>query len=137
MYAIKRELKLNKKETSLMRGMAGFRRFVYNLGLSMVIASWSFEEIKLGDSKRIDTIKQVFTQVIMKMPEYAWAKKYPSTVYQSAFIDLKKALSRWREGLSGFPQQKTKKKGDSFTVYKTSGIYKRKGFPAIPFTALP
>ena len=134
MYAIKRELKLNNKETSLMRGIAGFRRFIYNFGLEMVIASWSFEGINLSDSKRIDIIKQVFTQVIMKMPEYAWTKQYPSTVYQSAFIDLKKAFKRWRQGLSGFPRKKTKKKGDSFTVYKTSGIYKRKGFPPIPFT---
>ena len=134
MYAIKRELKLNNKETSLMRGIAGFRRFIYNFGLEMVIASWSFEGINLSDSKRIDIIKQVFTQVIMKMPEYAWTKQYPSTVYQSAFIDLKKAFKRWRQGLSGFPRKKTKKKGDSFTVYKTSGIYKRKGFPPISFT---
>ncbi|MGA9377319.1 MAG: transposase [Phormidium sp.] len=134
MYTIKRELKLNNKETSLMRGIAGFRRFVYNFGLEMVIASWSFEGINLNDSKRIDIIKQLFTQVIMKMPEYAWTKQYPSTVYQSAFIDLKKAFKRWRQGLSGFPQKKTKKKGDSFTVYKTSGIYPEKGFPPIPFT---
>ena len=134
MYAIKRELKLNNKETSLMRGMAGFRRFVYNFGLEMLVASWSFEGVKLSDSKRIDVIKQVFTQVIMKVPEYAWTKQYPSTVYQSAFIDLKKAFKRWREGLSGFPKKKTKKKGDSFTVYKTSGIYTHKGKPAIPFT---
>jgi len=133
MYAIKRELKLNNKETSLMRGMAGFRRFVYNFGLEMLVASWSFEGIAT-DSKRIDTIKQVFTQVIMKRPEYAWTKQYPSTVYQSAFIDLKKAFKRWRQGLSGFPQKKTKKKGDSFTVYKTSGIYPEKGKPPIPFT---
>ncbi|MFB2934730.1 RNA-guided endonuclease InsQ/TnpB family protein [Aerosakkonemataceae cyanobacterium BLCC-F154] len=134
MYAIKRELKLNNKETSLMRGIAGLRRFVYNFGLEMLVASWSFEGVNLSDSKRIDSIKQVFTQVIMKMPEYAWTKQYPSTVYQSAFIDLKKAFKRWREGLSGFPKKKTKKKGDSFTVYKTSGIYPEKGKPPIPFT---
>ena len=134
MYAIKRELKLNNKETSLMRSIAGFRRFVYNFGLEMVIASWSFDGVKLGDSQRIDTIRQIFTQIIMKMPEYAWTKQYPSTVYQSAFIDLKKAFKRWRQGLSGFPQRKTKKKGDSFTVYKTSGSYPEKGKPPIPFT---
>jgi AMMECR1 domain-containing protein len=33
MLAIKRELKLNKVETSLMRGCAGFKRFVYNKGM--------------------------------------------------------------------------------------------------------
>ncbi|XWK90703.1 MAG: transposase [Phormidium sp.] len=134
MYAIKRELKLNNKEISLMRGMAGFRRFVYNFGLDMLVGSWSFEGVNLSDSTRIDSIKQVFTQVIMKTPEYAWTKQYPSTGYQSAFIDLKKAVKRWRQGLSGFPKKKTKKKGDSFTVYKTSGIYPEKGKKAIPFT---
>jgi putative transposase len=36
--------------------------------------------------------------------------------------------------LSGFPRKKSKKKGDSFTVYKTSGLYPAKGEPALPFT---
>jgi putative transposase len=134
MYALKRELKLNKVETSLMRGLAGFKRFVYNFGLDLLTASWSLENVKATDSKRIDAIKKVFTQITMLRPEYAWMKSYPSTVYQSAFIDLKKAFSRWREGKSGFPKKKSKKKGDSFTVYKTSGIYPEKGKPALPFT---
>lgn len=134
MYAIKRELKLNKVETSLMRGNAGFKRFVYNFGLDLLTASWSLENVKASDSKRIDAIKKVFTQITMLRPEYAWMKSYPSTVYQSAFIDLKNAFSRWREGKSGFPKKKSKKKGDSFTVYKTSGIYPEKGKPALPFT---
>jgi putative transposase len=70
----------------------------------------------------------------MQLPEYAWMKEYPSTVYQSAFIDLKNAVSRWRKGLGKFPVKKTKKKGDSFTVYKSSGIYPEKGKPSLPFT---
>lgn len=41
MYTIKRELKLNNVETSLMRGLAGFRRWVYNFGLDLLIASWN------------------------------------------------------------------------------------------------
>jgi transposase len=69
----------------------------------------------------------------MHTDEYQWMKKYPSTVYQSAFIDLKEAFSRWRKGLSGFPRKKSKKKGDSFTVYKTSGVYPVKGKSALPF----
>lgn len=32
MFALKRELKLNKVETSQMRSLAGFKRFVYNYG---------------------------------------------------------------------------------------------------------
>ena len=134
MYAIKRELKLNNVETSLMRGCAGFKRLVYNFGLSMLCASWQFECVKMSDTKRIGAIKKVFTNFTMQKPENAWMKQYPSTVYQSAFIDLVDAFSRWRKGLSEFPKPKTKKKGDSFTVYKTSGLYPVKGQPALPFT---
>lgn len=134
MYAIKRELKLNKKQRSLMRGIAGFKRYVYNYCIDLLVASWNFEGVKAGDSKRIDTIKKVFTQVTMQKPENAWMKKYPSTVYQSAFMDVKDAITRWRKGLGGFPNKKSKKKGDSFTVYKTSGVYPEKGKPALPFT---
>lgn len=36
MYAIKRVLKLNKRETSKMRGMAGFKRLIYNFGLDLL-----------------------------------------------------------------------------------------------------
>lgn len=134
MYALKRELKLNNKERSLMRGCAGFKRFVYNYCLDLIVASWDFKDVKAGDSKRIAAIKKVFTTVTMQKPEFAWMKNYPSTVYQSAFIDIKEAFARWRKGLTGFPKKKSKKKGDSFTVYKTSGIYLKKGEPAIPFT---
>lgn len=116
-----------------MRGLAGFKRFVYNYALDLITASWDFDGIKAGDSQRLDAIKKVFTQVTMKKSEYAWTRKYPSTVYQSAF-HLKNAFSRWRKGLAKFPVKKSKKKGDSFTVYKTSGIYLEKGKPAIPFT---
>jgi putative transposase len=134
MYAVKRELKLNNRETSLMRGIAGFKRFVYNFGIDMLVASWNFPEVKVSDAKRIDAIKKVFTQVTRQKSEYAWMKKYPSTVYQSAFIDLKDAFSRWRKGLGGFPKKKSKRKGDSFTVYKTAGVYPEKGRSALPFT---
>jgi putative transposase len=133
MFAIKRELKLNQIETSLMRGCAGFKRFVYNFGLELLTASWQFEDIKASDNKRIDAIKKLLIGM-MNEPSYQWMKKYPSTVYQSAFIDLKEAFSRWRKGRSGFPRKQSKKKGDSFTVYKTSGVYPVKGSPALPFT---
>jgi putative transposase len=133
MFAIKRELKLNKVETSLLRGCAGFKRFVYNFGLELLTASWQFEDIKASDNKRIDAIKKILTRM-MDESEYQWMRKYPSTVYQSASIDLKEAFSRWRQGLSGFPRKKSKKKGDSFTVYKTSGVYPAIGQPALPFT---
>jgi putative transposase len=134
MYAIKRELKLNNKEVSQMRGNAGFKRFVYNYALEMLKASWSLEGVKASDTKRLGAIKSVFTQITMQEPKFAWMKQYPSTVYQSAFRSLQKAVDRWRKGQSEFPKLKSKKKGDSFTVYKTSGIYPEKGKPALPFT---
>ena len=112
MYALKRELKLNKVETSQMRGCAGFKRWVYNYGLDLLQASWDFEGVKASDAKRIDAIKKVFTQVTMQKPEHAWMKQYPSTLYQGAFIDLKDAFARWRNGLADFPRKKSKKKGD-------------------------
>jgi putative transposase len=116
-----------------MRGCAGFKRFVYNFGLELLTASWQLENIKKSDNKRIDAIKKILTGM-MNESEYQWMKKYPSTIYQSAFIDLKSAFSRWRQGLSGFPRYKSKKKGDSFTIYKTSGVYPSTGRPALPFT---
>jgi putative transposase len=51
MFAIKRELKLKKVETSLMRGNAGSKRLVYNFGLDLLTASWSFEDIKASDGE--------------------------------------------------------------------------------------
>lgn len=134
MYAIKLELKLNNKERSKLAGCAGFKRFVYNFGLELVQQSWSFENIKAGDAKRIDGVKKILTNVVMQRPEYGWMKNYPSTVYQSALQDLKDALQRWRKGLASIPVFKSKKQGDSFTVYKTSGVYPEKGKPALPFT---
>ncbi len=133
MFAIKRELKLNKVETSLMCGCAGFKRFVYNFGLKLLIASWQFEDIKKSDNKRIDVIKKMLIS-LMDEPEYQWMRKYLSTIYQSAFIDLKEAFSRWRKGDCLDFHSISPKKGDSFTVYKTSGVYPAKGQPALPFT---
>ncbi|BAZ25374.1 hypothetical protein NIES4073_62790 [Kalymmatonema gypsitolerans NIES-4073] len=72
---------------------------------------------------------KVFTQATMQKPENSWMKKYPSTIYQSAFLDLKNAVCRWREGLAEFPKKKSNKRGDSFTVYKTAGVYPEKGKP--------
>ena len=96
MYAIKRELKLNNKEKSFFAGCAGFSRFVYNYGLSLLKATWDIPEISGSDSKRLDAIKKVFTNITKKQTEYLWTNKYSSRIYQHAFINLKKAFSRWR-----------------------------------------
>lgn len=134
MHALKLELKLNNKERSKLAGCAGFKRVVYNFGLELVKQSWSFEDIKAGDAKRIDAVKKILTNSVMQRSEYSWMINYPSTVYQSALLDLKDAFSRWRKGLAEMPVFKSKRLGDSFTVYRTSGIYPEKGKPALPFT---
>lgn len=134
MYAIKLELKLNNKERSKLAGCAGFKRVVYNFGLALIKNSWQFEGIKASDSKRLAAIKNILTNDVMQRPEYSWMKQYPSTVYQSALQDLKNALDRWRKGLAEIPVFKAKKDGESFTVYRTSGIYVEKGKPALLFT---
>jgi len=66
MYAIKRELKLNNKEKSFFASCAGFSRFVYNYGLSLLKATWVIREISGSDSKRLDAIKKVFTNMAEK-----------------------------------------------------------------------
>ena len=134
MYAIKLELKLNKKERSLLAGCAGFKRVVYNFGLELLKKSWQFEGVKASDSKRLAAIKKILTNDVMSRLEYSWMREYPSTVYQSALQDLQHAFERWRKGLAKQPVFKAKKDGDSFTVYKTAGIYPEKGKPALPFT---
>ena len=134
MYAIKLELKLNNKERSKLTGCAGFKRVVYNFGLDLLKKSWQFEGVKASDSKRLAAIKKILTNDVMSRLEYSWMREYPSTVYQSALQDLQKAFDNWRKGLANVPVFKAKKDGDSFTVYKTAGIYPEKGKPALPFT---
>ena len=78
MYALKLELKLNNKERSRLAGCAGFSRFVYNFGLSMITQSWGFENIKAGDTKRLAAIEQVFTQHVKTSSDYLWMHCHPS-----------------------------------------------------------
>ncbi|MDJ0601493.1 MAG: transposase [Crocosphaera sp.] len=123
MYAIKRELKLNNKQKSFFAGCAGFSRFVYNHGLSLLKATWDIPEISGSDSKRLDGIKKVFTNITKKQEEYGWTNKYSSRIYQNAFRDLKKAFSRWRnpQSKANLPRFKKKKHHCSFTVDSSNG----------------
>ncbi len=100
----------------------------------MLTQSWEWKDIEAGDTKRLNAIEKVFTQLVKPNPEYAWMKQYPSAIYSQAFRSLGVAISRWRNGVSGFPQFKRKKDRDSFTVLKKSGIYPAKGKPMLPFT---
>lgn len=136
MFAIKRELKLNQQQKSYFAACAGFSRFVYNYGLTLMKESWNFEGIKAGDSKRINTIKKVLTNVTKKQEKFAWTHQYSSRIYgahkpllrkagsaphQNSFIALKKAFSHWREGRTEIPQFKKKRHECSFTVDSSNG----------------
>jgi Helix-turn-helix domain len=57
MFAIKRELKLNNKERSLMRGIAGFKRFVYNYALSLGLGKFFGAEMSRFNVTVISLLK--------------------------------------------------------------------------------
>lgn len=119
MFAVKRALKLNNVEATLMSKHAGFRRVVYNFGLSM--RQQVHGEFKVSDSKVIDQAKKVLTNHVKKLPEYSWMNELSSKVYQSAFGDLKEAFSRYRKGLAEHPKFASRRNGQSFTVYNGNG----------------
>ncbi len=121
MFAIKRRLKLNKQEQSLMAQHAGFSRLVYNYGLDLF---WQTLELglKASDSKRIQAIKKCLTNFTKKRAEFAWMNQMSSRVYQSALQDLQTAFSRWRKGIANKPVRKTRKNKQSFTVYDSNGV---------------
>lgn len=121
MFAIKRELKLNNKEATLMTQCGGYSRFVYNYALGILRQSWDFEGVKAGDSKRLSAIKKVFNNVTKKQDSFQWCNKLSSRIYQNAFRDLQSGLSRWRKGQAGMPRFKRKRHECSFTVDSSSG----------------
>jgi len=136
-YSLKLELKLNNKERSKLAGCAGFARFTYNYGLDMLKQSWAFVGVKATDAQRLAAIEKLFTSEVKTKAEYVWMKEYPSGIYTSALRNLARGVSRWREGVSGFPQMKFKRKGDSFTVLKKAGVYDKpvkEGGKLIAFT---
>ena len=119
MFAVKRALKLNNNEATLMARHAGFRRVVFNFGLSLRTQMYS--EGKFTDSKVINEVKKVLTNYVKKKPEFGWMNQLSSRVYQNALIDLKDAFSRYRSGSSGHPKFASRRDGQSFTVDSSSG----------------
>lgn len=119
MFAIRRALKLNNLEATRMSKHAGFRRVVYNMGLSL--RTQMYGETQLSDAKVIAGIKKVLTNHVKKRPEFAWMKELSSKVYQSALQDLQTAFSRYRQGLASHPVFTSRKDGQSFTVYDGNG----------------
>jgi putative transposase len=120
-FAIKRKLKLNQQEKSLMAQHAGFSRFVYNYGVDLFWQSVA-AVAKASDSKRLQAIKKCLTNITKKREEFAWMNKLSSKVYQSAFQDLQKAFSRWRKGIASAPKLKRLKDKQSFTVYDSNSV---------------
>ncbi|NET29664.1 MAG: transposase [Okeania sp. SIO1I7] len=128
MYAKKFELKLSNQERSKMAQCAGYARFVYNYGLSMVNGTSAMtkvnkrgQKVSLSYTLRILEAKKVFTNYVKKQPEYAWTNNYSSRIYQSAFQHLGEAFKRYKEGISKYPKLKKKKDRQSFTVYDSNG----------------
>ena len=119
MFAVKRALKLNNREATLMAKHAGFRRVVYNFGLSL--RTQMYGETKCGDSKIIDTIKKILTNHVKKRPEFSWMNQMSSRVYQHALKDLKTAFSRYRKGVARHPVYASRRDGQSFTVDNGGG----------------
>ncbi|MEG4289509.1 RNA-guided endonuclease TnpB family protein [Microcoleus sp. C2C3] len=119
MFAVKRALKLNNNEATLMAKHAGFRRVVFNFGLSLRTQMYS--EGKLSDSKVLNEVKKVLTNHVKKQPEFAWMNQLSSRVYQNALIDLKDAFSRYRSGKAGHPKFAGRRHGQSFTVDSSNG----------------
>ncbi|MEG4531027.1 helix-turn-helix domain-containing protein [Microcoleus sp. D2_18a_D3] len=119
MFAVKRALKLNNKEATLMAKHAGFRRVVFNFGWSLRTQMYS--EGKFTDSKVLNEVKKVLTNHVKKTSEFAWMNQLSSRVYQNALIDLKDAFSRYRSGKAGHPKFASRRDGQSFTVDSSNG----------------
>ncbi|HEY9296184.1 MAG TPA: transposase, partial [Phormidium sp.] len=119
MFAIKRELKLNNREATLMAKHAGFRRVVFS-GLSLQTRIYG--RVKLSDSKVINELKKFLTNPIKKQPGFAWMNQLSSRVYQNALIDLKDAFNRYRSEKSGCARFASRRDGQSFTVDPSSPL---------------
>jgi putative transposase len=69
MFAIKRSLKLNNREATLMAKHAGLRLVVFNRGLSVQMRMYG--RVKLSDSKVINELKKVLTNHVKKQGGFA------------------------------------------------------------------
>jgi len=117
MFAIKRALKLNNREATLMAKHAGFRLVVFS-GLSL--RTQMYGRVKLSDSKVINQLRKVLTNHVKKQPGFAWMNQLSSRVYQNALIDLKDAFNRYGSGKSAHPTFASRRDGQSFTVDSSS-----------------
>jgi putative transposase len=116
MFAIKRSLKLNNREATLMAKHAGLRRVVFNMGLSLQTQMYGRVKLSDSNSKVINELKKVLTNHVKKQGGFAWMNQLSSRVYQNTLIDLKDAFHRYRSSLSGHPTFASRRDGQSFTV---------------------
>jgi len=114
MFAIKRTLKLNNREATLMAKHAGLRRVVFNMRLSL--RTQMYGRVKLSDSKVINELKKVLTNHVKKQGGFAWMNHVSSRVYQNTLIDLKDAFNRYRSSKWAHPTFASGRDGESFTV---------------------
>lgn len=135
MYAIKRELKLNKQEKILMDKHIGFNRFCYNYALS-IYEQLDHKEYPGGSSKKINKIRTVFTNYTKKNPDFSWTQELSSRVYQNAFKSLKTSFTRFWKGISERPVYKKKKNPGSFTVDGSDGVILQEGKKKIKLPTL-
>ena len=68
MFAIKRSLKLNNREATLMAKHAGFRRVVFS---ELSLRTQMYGRVKLSDSKVINELKKVLTNHVKKQGGFA------------------------------------------------------------------
>jgi IS605 OrfB family transposase len=71
MFAVKRALKLNDKEATLMAKHAGFRRVIFNRGLSLRVQIYG--EGEFSDSKVIKKVKKVLTNHVKKQSDLGFS----------------------------------------------------------------
>jgi putative transposase len=119
MFAIKRALKLNNREATLMAKHAGFRLVVFS-GLSLQTRMYG--RVKLSDSKVINQLHKVLTNHVKKQPGLAGMNQLSSRVYQKALIDLKDAFNRYRSSMWGRPTFASRRDGQSFTLDSSSPL---------------
>jgi putative transposase len=119
MFAIKRTLKLNNREATLMAKHAGFRQVVFS-GLSLQTRMYG--RVKLSDSKVINQLHKVLTNHVKKQPGLAGMNQLSSRVYQNALIDLTDAFNRYRSSMWGHPTFASRRDGQSFTLDSSSPL---------------
>lgn len=96
------ELDPNKEQETLFSKHLGAARFAYNWGLERVHKA-------LSERKIFPTARELFYEWNRwKKENISWWQEVFQMTINAAFMDLERAIFRWRKGLSGFPKFKKK-----------------------------